>query len=49
MLRRVVEDQRCQTCHERTWCCITVASGLRRCFRCWLVAYLRLNGQYAAD
>lgn len=41
MLKRTVEDQRCQECKKHNWCCMTTLTGLRRCWLCWLEYYER--------
>ncbi len=30
------KQHRCQTCPTGLWATITIRSGLRRCFACWL-------------
>jgi hypothetical protein len=44
MARRVTAEEArrrkaCDSCRHRAWCAISLASGLRRCWACWVAAY----------
>jgi hypothetical protein len=36
MKRHIGIERRCDVCRERTWSCISLRTGIRRCWECWL-------------